>query len=106
MAKVRSVDKKASPLLVGDGNAHHEEWLGSSTTTLLGRAARDFASSSGCEQMVKKPKHIDRIVSALVVTDVPDLVKVWVGSPVGISDHRTVFKNVVLQQVFPHLVCS
>ena len=45
-------------------NVHHEEQVGSSTTTLHGRDAHDF-SSSGCEQMVTEPVHIDR--------DVPDL---------------------------------
>ena len=46
---------------VGDVNVHHEEWLGSSTTTVHGgsRAALDFASSSGCEWMVTEPTHID-----------------------------------------------
>ena len=28
MAKVQSVDRKASFLVVGDVNAHHEEWIG------------------------------------------------------------------------------
>ena len=47
MAKVESLDnRKASFLFVGDKIAHHEEWLGCSTTNLHGRAASDFASSS------------------------------------------------------------
>ena len=49
MAKMKSVNKKASFLFVGGVNIHHEEWLRSSTTNLHGRAARDFASSSGYE---------------------------------------------------------
>ena len=32
MAKVQSVNRKASFLFVGDINAHHEEWFGSSAT--------------------------------------------------------------------------
>ena len=40
-------------------NAHHEEWLVSSTTTVHGRATLDFASSTGCEQMVTEPAHIN-----------------------------------------------
>ena len=59
MAKVQSVDRKASFLFVGNVNTHQEECLGSPTTGLHGRAARDFASSSGCEQMVTEPTHID-----------------------------------------------
>ena len=34
MNKVQSVDTKTSFLFVGDVNAHHEEWLGSSTMTV------------------------------------------------------------------------
>ena len=44
-----SVDRKASFAFVAHVNSHHEVWLGSSKTNLHGRAARDFASSSGCE---------------------------------------------------------
>ena len=54
-------------------NAHHEEWLGSSTTVLHDTAVLDFASSLGCEQLVTKPTHIDRGVLDLVLTDVPDI---------------------------------
>ena len=49
------MDRKAYFLFVGDVNSHHEQWLGSSATNLHGKAARDFASSSGCKQMVAKP---------------------------------------------------
>ena len=38
IAKVQSVERKASFLFVGEMNAHHEKWLGSSTTNLHGRA--------------------------------------------------------------------
>ena len=59
MAKVQSVDKKAFFLFVDVVNAHHENWLGSSVTNLHDRAARDFALSSGYEQMVTEPTHIE-----------------------------------------------
>ena len=59
MAKVQSVDRKEF-LFASDLNPLHEESLGSSTTNLHDRAARDLASSSGCEQMVTEPRHIDR----------------------------------------------
>ena len=42
-----SVDRKASFLLVGDVNAHHEEWPGSSMTNLRCRAAHGLASCWG-----------------------------------------------------------
>ena len=49
MAKIQSVEKRKSFLFVGNVNAHHEEWLGSSTTTMHGRAVLHFASSTVCE---------------------------------------------------------
>ena len=45
---------------------------------LCSKTAYDFASSSGCEQMVMKHTHIGCIF-VLVLTDVPDLVGVRVG---------------------------
>ena len=106
MAKVlKSVDIKAYFLLVFDVNAHHEEWLGSYTTNLHGRVVRDFSSLSGCEQMVTELTPIGGEVFDLVLTDVPDVVGVRVGSPVGTCDHSAVFMDVVLEQPNPHLVC-
>ena len=43
MTKAQSVDRKFI-LFIGDVIAHHEEWLGSSTTSVHGNAALDFAS--------------------------------------------------------------
>ena len=43
---------RASFLLVGDLNGHHQEWLGSTTTNRHGVAAFDFATVSGCDQLV------------------------------------------------------
>ena len=100
MTKVQSVNRKTSFLFVGDVSAHDEEWLGFSTINLHGRAARDFVSSSGCEQMVSEPTHIEGRV-----TDISDIVGVRVGSPVGTSDHSAVFIDIVLKQPIPHLVC-
>ena len=38
-----------------------------------GRAAHDFVSSSGCEQMATEPTHIDGGGLTLLLTDVPDI---------------------------------
>ena len=57
VAKVQSEDRKnrkASFLFVGDVKTYYEEWLGSSMTNFHSRAARDFASSSSCEQIDKE----------------------------------------------------
>ena len=64
-------------MFVGDMNAHHEKWLGSSMITVL-----DFASS-GCEQMVTVPTFIDGRVLDLVLTDAYDLVGIRVDSQFG-----------------------
>ena len=57
-------------------NAHHEKWLEPTTTNLIGRIARDFASSSVCEQINKESTHIDGGVLDLVLTNVPHVVGV------------------------------
>ena len=51
------------------------------TTTVHGKAAVDFVSSSGCEQMVTEPTHVDGGVPDLVLS-VHDLGEIWDGSPV------------------------
>ena len=80
-AKVQSVDRKASFLLLGDVNPLHDKWLGPSTKNLHGRTARDFASSSACEQMFMEPTHIDGEMFDFVLTDVPGIEGVRVDSP-------------------------
>ena len=72
MSKLQSFNRKATFFLfVGDENAH-----GASTMTFHGSAAREIASSSGCEQMVTDHTHIDGGILHLVLTDVPDLAEV------------------------------
>ena len=41
--------------------------------------------------MVTKPTHINGGVSDLVLTDILAIVEVRIGSPVGTSDHSTIF---------------
>ena len=55
--------------------------------------------------MVTEPTGIDGGVLDLVLTDIPDVVGVRVGSPVGTSDHSAIFIDVVLEQPILHLVC-
>ena len=47
MAAVQAEDVRASFLLVGDLNGHHQEWLGSTTTNRHGAVAFDLRSV-GC----------------------------------------------------------
>ena len=67
-------DVRASFLFVGDLNGHHQEWLGSTTTNRHGVAAFDFATMSGCDQLVDGPTHARGGILGLLMTDVPDLV--------------------------------
>ena len=52
MAAVQAEDVRASFLFVGDLNGHHHNWLGSKTTNRHGVSAFDFATGSGCDQLV------------------------------------------------------
>ena len=55
MTAVQAEDVSASVPFVGDLNGHHQEWLSSTTTNRHGVAAFDFATVSGCDQLVVAP---------------------------------------------------
>ena len=57
MAAVQVEDVRASFLFVGHLNGHYQERLGSTTTNRHGVAAFDFATVSGCDQLVVGPNH-------------------------------------------------
>ena len=59
-------------------NGHHQEWLGSTTTNRHGVAAFDFATVSSCDQLVVGPTHALGETHDLLMTDVPDRVRVAV----------------------------
>ena len=87
MAAVHAADARASLLFVGDLNGNHQEWLGSTTTNRHGVEALDFATVSGCDQLVIGPTHARGGTLDLLITDVPDQVRVAVVAPLGSSDH-------------------
>ena len=89
MAAVQAADTRASFLFVGDLNGHHHEWLGSTTTNRHGVAALDFATVSGCDDLVIGPTHARGGTLDLLMTDVPDLVRVAVEAPLGRSHHSS-----------------
>ena len=102
MTTVQSVNRKVSFLFVGDVNAHHKEWVESSTTNLQCRATHDFASSLGRNQ---EPTHIDERVLDLLLTDVPEgfgLARIF-----ETQTKDAVFYGcyIVLEQLIPYLVC-
>ena len=89
MAAVQAQNVRASFLFVGDLNGRHQEWLGSTMTNSHGVAAFDFATVSGCDQLVVGPTHASGGILDLLMTDIPDLIQVAVVAPIGNSDHSS-----------------
>ena len=107
MASIQSSDKKASFIFIGDFNAHHQDWLKSiSPTNRNGLAALDFANLSGCDQLIDGPTHISGNCLDLLLTDVPGVIKSYILSPVGTSDHCAIACNVKLQINVPDITFS
>ena len=72
----------ASFVFVGDLNGHHEEWLGSTNRNRDGVAAFYFAAVSDCDKLVVGPTHAPGGTIDLLMTDVPDLIRVAVVAPI------------------------
>ena len=106
MAAVQAEDVSASFLFVGDLNGHHQEWLGSTTTNCHGDAAFDFATVSGCDQLVVGPTHACGGTLDLLMTGVPDLVWVAVVAPIGNSDHFALSAVISMDLAVPNLCVS
>ena len=101
MAAVQAADLHVSFLFVGDLNGHDQEWLGSTTTNRHGVAALDFATVSGCDQLVIDPIHARGENLDLLMTDVPDLVRVSVVAPLGSSDHLSLSIAISMASKWP-----
>ena len=71
-----------------------------------GVVALDFATVSGCDQLVIGPTHARGGTLDLLMTDVPDLVRVAVVSPLGSSDHSSLSKAISMAQAIPNLCVS
>ena len=99
MAAVQADDIRASFLFMGDLSGHHQEWLGSTTTNRHGFGAFDFATVSGCDQLVVGPTHACGGTLDLLMTDVPDLIRVAVVAPIGNSDHSSLSAVISMAQV-------
>ena len=87
MAAVQAEDLRASFLFVCNLNCHHQEWLGSTTAIRHGVAAFAFATVSGCDQFFVASTHARGRTLDLLMTDVPDLLRVAVVASIGNSDH-------------------
>ena len=103
MAAVQTENVLASFLLVGDLDDHHQEWLGSTTTNRHGVAAFDFATVSGCDQLVVGPTYARGGTLDLPMTDVPDPVRVSVVAPIGNCDHFSPSAVISMAQAVPYL---
>ena len=106
MAAVQAEDIRASFQLAGDLNGNHQEWLGSTTRYHHGVAAFDFATVSGCDQLVVGPTHACGGTLNLLMTDVPDLVRVVVVLPIDNSDHSSLSGIISMANAVPNLCVS
>ena len=97
---------RASFQFVDDLNGHHQKWLGSTTTNRHEVAAFDFARVSSCDQLVVGPTHAHGGTLGLLITDVPDLVRVAVVAPIGNSDHSSLSAVISMSQAVPNLCVS
>ena len=73
MAAMLAEDVRASYVLVDHLNGHHQECMGSTNTNRHGTAAFDFATVSGCDQLVFGPIDARGLTFDLLMSDVPDL---------------------------------
>ena len=102
MGVIQESDRRASFVFVGDFNAHHMQWLSSqSPTDAAGRSALDFCTLTDTSQLVQQPTHTGGNQLDLVMTDVPDIVNVSVGTPIGTSDHCFLSARVKVSQSVP-----
>ena len=75
-------------LLVGDVNIHHQRWLHHShSNTAVGERLWNICRDAGLKQLVKEPTRKQYLLD-LVLSNIPELVKVTVLPE--ISDHRVV----------------
>ena len=106
MAAVQAADALALFLFAGDFDGHHQEWLGSTTMNRHGVAALDFATVSGCDQLVIGPTHACGGTLDLLMTDVSDLVWVAVVAALDRSDHLSLSITISMAHAIPNLcVC-
>ena len=79
--------------------------MGSTTTNRRGVAAFDFPLVSVCNQLVVGPTHARGGTLDLLMTDVPDLVRVAVVAPIGNSDHSSFSAVISMAQAVQTCVC-
>ena len=80
--------------------------MGSTTAYRHGVAVFDFATVSGCDQLVVGPTHARGGTLDLLMTDVPDQVRVSVVAPIGKLDHSSPSAVISMAQAVPNLCVS
>ena len=80
--------------------------MGSTTTNGHGVAALDFATITGCDQLVTAPLLACLGTLDLSMTDVPDLVWVAVVAPLGHSDHSSLSAAISIALAIPNFVLA
>ena len=60
----------------------------------------------GCDQLVVGPTHARGGTLDLLMTDVPDLVRVSIVAPIGNSDHSSLWAVISMAQAVPNLCVS
>ena len=73
------------------------------TTNRHGVAAFDFATVSGCDQLVVGPTHACVGTLDLLMSDIPDLVRVALVAPIGNSDHSSLSVVILMAQAVQNL---
>ena len=73
---------------------------------VLRRRTFDFATVSGCDQLVVGPTHARGRTLDLLMTDVPDLVRVAVLATIINSDHSFLSAVISMAQEVPNLCVS
>ena len=107
MASIQESDRKATFIFVGDFNAHHNDWYDSGArNNVHGHAAKDFATNSGCEQLIVKATHIGGNCLDLLFTDCPGIVTADVGGTIGSSDHSFISAKIKINQFIPNVCTS
>ena len=90
---IQELHPRSEIIVLGDMNAHHEEWLGSKQTDGHGECALEFAVLN-LHQLVDVPTGIGKDGNCskldLFLTTSPDNHVVTVSAPLGSSDHCVV----------------
>ena len=80
--------------------------MDSTTTNHNGVAAFDFATVSGFDKSVVGPTHARTGTVDLLMTDVPDLIRVPVVALIGNSDQSSMSTVISMAQAVPNLSVS